>query len=62
MLEIGVKPSVENGVGDGVEHREGVDDEEEGQLHLGVDSALLDDLKTWNEFRWTILKYNPCFN
>jgi len=45
VLEIGVEPAVEDGVGDRVEHRERVDHEEQGQLHLGVDPVLLDDLE-----------------
>ena len=52
MLEVGVEPSIEDGVGDGVEHRERVDDEEEGQLHFRFDHrripGLLSDLKPWN--------------
>ena len=46
MLEIGVEPSVEDRVCDGVEHRERVDDEEESQLHFRFhDGRLLDNLE-----------------
>ena len=46
VLEIGVEPSVEDRVCDGVEHRERVDDEEESQLHFRLDDGrLLDNLE-----------------
>ena len=46
VLEVGVEPSVEDRVSDGVEHRERVDDEEESQLHFRFDDGrLLDNLE-----------------
>ncbi len=51
MLEVGVQPAVEDRVGDRAEHSKGVNDEKEGQLHLGFNlhphRGLLDNLESY---------------
>ena len=51
MLEVGVEPAVQDRVCDGAQHGEGVNDEEEGQLEIGLDRRFVvgfaESLETW---------------